>query len=139
MFKKIFSLSIICFLSLLVSANIALAQTGGNIENTGTGGNIANDSSSGGVQTVELKNPLERAGVTNVPQLIGKIIDALLGIVGSLSLIMFIYGGFTWMMAAGNQNQVEKGRNILVWAIIGLIVIFSSYSLVHFILKSVAQ
>jgi hypothetical protein len=43
------------------------------------------------------------------------------------------------MLAAGNDKQVEKGRNILTWAIIGLVVIFSSYSLVSFILKSVSK
>jgi uncharacterized membrane protein YjfL (UPF0719 family) len=43
------------------------------------------------------------------------------------------------MLAAGNDSQVQKGKNILLWAVIGLVVIFASYSLVHFILKSVAQ
>jgi hypothetical protein len=139
MLKKILLSSIFCFLFFLVSANITMAETGGNIESTGTGGNIVSDSSSGSNNTVSLKNPLENAGVTDVPTLIGKIIDALLGVVGSLALIMFIYGGFTWMLAAGNDSQVQKGKNILLWAVIGLVVIFASYSLVHFILKSVAQ
>jgi hypothetical protein len=66
-----------------------MAETGGNIESTGTGGNIVSDSSSGSNNTVSLKNPLENAGVTDVPTLIGKIIDALLGVVGSLALILF--------------------------------------------------
>jgi len=36
-----------------------------------------------------------------------------------------IYGGFNWMTAAGNAEKVEKGKQILVWATIGLIVIFT--------------
>ncbi|MFA5248569.1 MAG: pilin [Patescibacteria group bacterium] len=94
---------------------------------------------SGSEALVGLTNPLQNAGVNNVPQLIGKIINALLGLVGSLALIMFIYGGFTWMLAAGNDANVKKGRDILTWATIGLVVIFASYSLVHFIIKSIAQ
>ena len=83
---------------------------------------------------VTLTNPLGE-GVT--PQIfIGKIIKAILGIVGSLALVMFIYGGFNWMTAAGNAEKVEKGKQILLWATIGLIVIFTSYALVKFVFTS---
>lgn len=78
-----------------------------------------------------LTNPLK---VDTPQELIGQIINALLGIVGSLALLMFIYGGFVWMTAAGSQEKVTLGRNILVWATIGLITIFASYSLVNFII-----
>ena len=84
-----------------------------------------------------LDNPL---GADVTPQtFIGGIIRAILGIVGSLALVMFIYGGFIWMTAAGNAEQVARGRNILVWATIGLIVIFTSYALVRFVLFDVIQ
>lgn len=69
--------------------------------------------------------------------LIGRIIKGVLGLVGSLALAMFIYGGFTWMLAAGNPSSVEKGKQILIWATIGLIVIFSSYALVQFVFVDV--
>lgn len=88
---------------------------------------------SGSGETVSLSNPL---GDNVTPQiLIGRVINAVLGIVGSLALLMFIYGGLTWMTAAGNSDKVEKGKNILLWATIGMVVIFSSYSLVKFIIE----
>ena len=81
-----------------------------------------------------LDNPL---GTNITPQIfIGKIIRAILGIVGSLALVMFIYGGFNIMTAAGTAEKVEKGKQILVWATIGLIVIFTSYALVKFVFTS---
>ncbi|MBU1987477.1 MAG: pilin [Patescibacteria group bacterium] len=81
-----------------------------------------------------LENPLK----TDSPQaLIGKIINAALGIVGSLALVMFIYGGFMWMMAGGNAERVQKGKDTLVWAALGLVIIFSSYALVRFVLKAI--
>lgn len=83
---------------------------------------------------ITLNNPL---GTDVSPQtFIGRIINAILGIVGSLALAMFIYGGFTWMTAAGNSEKVEKGKQILLWATIGLVVIFTSYALVRFVLLS---
>ncbi len=83
---------------------------------------------------VTLTNPL---GTDVTPQIfIGRIIKAILGVVGSLALLMFIYGGFNWMTAAGSPEKVEKGKQILLWATIGLIVIFTSYALVKFVFTS---
>lgn len=85
--------------------------------------------SSGGVVT--LNPPI--ANATNPNILIGKVIQAVLSIVGSLALLMFVYGGLTWMMAAGNNERVQKGKDILMWATVGLVVIFSAYAAVRFI------
>jgi hypothetical protein len=87
------------------------------------------------LQTVSLNNPL--GNVTTPQQLIGKVISAVLGIVGSLALLMFIFGGLTWMTAAGNEKKVTQGRDILMWAAVGLIVIFISYAAVRFLLGEV--
>ena len=89
----------------------------------------------GSTPDTNLVNPLK--GINSVPELVRQIINAALSIVGSLALIMFIYGGFVWMLAAGNEQAVEKGKNILLWATIGLVVIFASYSLVNFLITSI--
>jgi hypothetical protein len=81
---------------------------------------------------VTLVNPIDE---DNPNVVIGKIIAAILGIVGSLALLMFVYGGLTWMTAAGNKDRVTKGKDVLVWATLGLVVIFSSYALINFILS----
>ena len=83
-----------------------------------------------------LTNPLGDS--VNTPQaLIGKIINAVLGIVGSLALLMFVYGGLTWMTSSGSQEKVKKGRDIIVWSAIGLAIIFASYGLVRVLLNYV--
>lgn len=91
------------------------------------------DSGTTGGSSANLTNPIN---ANSVPELVGNIINVALSIVGSLALIMFIYGGFTWMLAAGNEQAIEKGKNILTWATIGLVVIFASYSLVNFIINT---
>ena len=89
-------------------------------------------STAGETQTVTLENPL---GATVTPQaLIGRVINAVLGIVGSLALAMFIYGGLVWMTSAGSPEKVQKGKDVLIWAALGLIIIFASYALVNFVI-----
>ena len=50
---------------------------------------------------------------------------------------MFIYGGLVWMTAAGSNEKVQKGKDILIWATVGLVIIFTSYALVRFVLVDV--
>ena len=80
----------------------------------------------------ELANPL---GVTKIPDLIGKIIQGALGVVGSLALLMFIYGGLTWMTSGGNEEKIKKGKQILVWAVFGIVIIFTSYSILNLVFE----
>lgn len=85
-----------------------------------------------------LPNPLG-AGMDTPQKLIGRIINAVLGVVGSLALLMFVYGGITWMTSSGNQEKVKKGRDIIVWSAIGLIIIFSAYGLTRVLIEGVAR
>ena len=96
----------------------------------------------GSTEPVKLINPLggttaKPAGTTDIPVLLGNIISSVLGVIGSLALVMFIYGGATWMLSAGNQERVTKGKQILIWATVGIIIIFSAYALVKFVLTTV--
>lgn len=82
-----------------------------------------------------IDNPLGDSEEARDPRkLLGRIIGAVLGIIGSLALAIFVFGGFTWMTAAGNEDKIKKGRDMIVWAVFGLAVIFLSYVLVEFIL-----
>lgn len=90
-----------------------------------------------GGPVVGFTNPICRPGEPCTPQIIvGNIIRATLGIVGSIALLMFIIGGFTWMLAQGNTEKVKKAREIMIWAGLGLLVIFASYIIVNFIIRS---
>lgn len=82
-------------------------------------------------------NPLAASGITTPQQFIGKIINSLLGIVGSIALLMFIYGGFIILTASGNEKAYGEGKNIIMWAALGLVVIFFSYGMVKFVFGAI--
>ena len=88
-------------------------------------------------QTVNLANVSPVSTTLSVSVIIGNSIKVLLGIVGSIALIMFIYGGMYMLTSHGNPEMVKKGKEVLIWAIIGLIVIFGSYIFVNFILTGI--
>lgn len=88
---------------------------------------------------VVLPNPLidkqTKANLT-VQQIIGSAIKVFLGIVGSVALVMFFYGGYLWLISGGSSDRIKKGKETLVWATIGLIVIFSSGILVKTVINA---
>ena len=88
-------------------------------------------------KTVQLPNPLK--GQDDIPTLVGNIINYVLGILGVLALVMFIYGGLMWMTSEGAPDKIKKGKDTLIWAILGLVLIFFSYALLDFILKALQQ
>ncbi|MCF6276281.1 MAG: hypothetical protein L3J07_00355 [Candidatus Magasanikbacteria bacterium] len=70
---------------------------------------------------------------------IAKIIRVFLGLLGIIALSIIIYGGFTIMTSAGNEEKVATGKKILVNAVIGLVIILSSFAITQFVLSSLQK
>lgn len=67
------------------------------------------------------------------------VTNIILGLVGSLTLLMFIYGGFSFIMAAGSSEKVSKAKGILTAAVVGLVIVFSSYLIIKFVLGALGR
>jgi len=66
-----------------------------------------------------------------------KIIQWSLGGLGLFAVIMVIWGGYGWMMAAGNEEKIKKAKAILSYAIIGLIIILLAWAMVSFVFNTI--
>lgn len=74
-------------------------------------------------------------GITDPNDLIARIIKIIIGLSGTLALIMFIYGGITFMISGGQQKQIKAGANAMIYSAGGLILIFASYIIVNQLLS----
>ncbi|MBT4071603.1 MAG: hypothetical protein HOE80_02670, partial [Candidatus Magasanikbacteria bacterium] len=90
----------------------------------------ASNSTYDGPKTVKLDNPLATdcpegkvCKDLSIPELTGKIVRYLLGIIGAVVFVVFFIGGFFWMTSAGNPEKVKKGSSTMLYAVIGLFVI----------------
>jgi len=99
------------------------------------GSNSDTSGSSGGTAQA-LQNPLG-SGMVNPAIILGNVINAALGLVGSLALAVFIFGGFMWVTSAGNDEKIKKGKDMIMWATLGLAVIFASYAMVTFVIGAI--
>lgn len=80
-----------------------------------------------------LVNPLN---VETVPALVSNILSIAIGMIGALALLIFIYGGLIWLTSAGVPAKIQAGKDAMKWAAIGLVIVFTSYALVSFVLKA---
>lgn len=88
----------------------------------------------------DLTNVAGAAGVgqqQELPVLVGRIINIVLGFIGILLIAYFIYAGFLWMTAGGNEENVTKAKTIIKNAIIGLIITVAAFAITNFVLGSV--
>ncbi len=68
--------------------------------------------------------------------LIGTIIGYVLAFVGVIFFGIMVYGGFLWMTARGAGDQVKKAKDMIEQAAIGIVIVFISYVVTNFVLKT---
>ena len=85
--------------------------------------------------THALTNPL---GSTDLRVVIGYIIKALLGLSGAIALFVFVWSGIMMMLAAGSPEKIKTAKASLTWATIGLVVIFTAYTLVYTLITALS-
>ncbi|HBW74253.1 MAG: hypothetical protein UX10_C0007G0021 [Candidatus Magasanikbacteria bacterium GW2011_GWA2_45_39] len=58
-----------------------------------------------------------------------------LAIIGAVAFLFFIYGGVMLLISAGEAERVKKGRDVIMGAIIGILIVFGAQMLVRFVIQ----
>ena len=77
-----------------------------------------------------------KLGTCSVCDLIGVAVKAgviILEFIGALALLFFIFGGFVWLTSGGEKEKINKGKNILKNAVIGMFIVLFAYGGVNMI------
>lgn len=82
---------------------------------------------------------LGSSGSIGIPEFLGSFAGAALALSGSIFLFLIIYGGIIIMTAAGDTTKIKKGKDIIVWAIIGVLILGSAYALTTFVFSLFKQ
>ncbi|MDD4352125.1 MAG: pilin [Candidatus Gracilibacteria bacterium] len=67
---------------------------------------------------------------TDIQEIASNFINWILGFVGLIAVIMFIYAGFLYLTAGGNDENTGKAKKIMMYTIIGIILIMLAYTIV---------
>lgn len=98
--------------------------------------NQDNVDSGGGIDLKKESKNLSLLKANSVTEFSGSLISYFIGILGTIALVVMIYGGLMWMFAMGNSGREEKAKEIVFWGALGVIVILSSYAVVNFVFEA---
>lgn len=98
---------------------------------------LVSASSAHAIQGPNLTNPL--AGEADFGRILNTIINGLLLFAGAVAVLFLIIGGFRYVVSAGNPDQVEGAKKTILYAILGLIIIFIAFVLVQVLLGTVLR
>lgn len=63
-------------------------------------------------------------------EIIPKAIKLTLALVGTVSVIVFVYAGVMLVISQGNEEELKKFKEMITWSLIGLVFIVASYAIV---------
>lgn len=78
----------------------------------------------------------EEDGENSFSTIVTRVINIFSVLIGSISVIMIIIGGFRYIISGGDQNSVTAAKNTIMYAIIGLVVVLFSQVIVRFVLTN---
>lgn len=76
---------------------------------------------------------------SNLPQLIGRVIQGFLSFLGIIFMGYIIYGGSLWITARGEEEKITRAKAIIRGSVIGLIIVLAAYAITSFILYRVVS
>lgn len=88
-------------------------------------------------QDPDVSNELKEIAGCNTTQradtVANNIIKIVSGLLGLLAVVVMIYGGFTFLTSTGDASKVAKGKKIILYGVIGLIVSLMAFAIVSFV------
>lgn len=82
---------------------------------------------------------VDKTNINTLTDYIGNIVSVALGLLGTIFIILFVYAGYTWMMAAGNVEKVTKAKDTLRAAVLGLVITAAVYAIWIFIFAKIVK
>ncbi|MFB6181285.1 MAG: hypothetical protein ABEJ24_00090 [Candidatus Magasanikbacteria bacterium] len=96
-----------------------------------------------GGQGSVLSNAAKEAGYepkktdeTTFAQQAGRIVKGAMSFLGIIFTVLMVYGGFLWMTARGNEDQVDRAQRIVTNSVIGLILAVGAFSLSNWVVET---
>jgi len=71
-----------------------------------------------------------------LPDIIKKIVNLLLYVIGAVAVIMIVVGGIKYVVSNGDSSAVTSAKNTIFYAVIGIVVAILAYAIVNFVITS---
>jgi TRAP-type C4-dicarboxylate transport system permease small subunit len=94
-----------------------------------------------------MKDIITRFAINTIPDQVGSdndlennVINILNGVIGVLSfvcVVVIIIGGVTYMTSSGDAGKVKKGKDTILYGVIGLVICVLAFAIVNFVISNI--
>jgi hypothetical protein len=131
---KSFSLPVIMLLTFLAPSLVPISVYAAGGCTSGIANNVSSGATSAaGGGTIDCSST--NVDSNSIGTLAANVVKIFSIIVGAVSVIMIIYGGFRYITSGGDSGRVGNAKNTLIYAIIGLLIVALAQLIVHFVLN----
>jgi len=91
---------------------------------------------------VDLEAFAQQAGFAtgvDITIVIARLIRTFISILGIVAVVFILYGGWLWMTSKGEPEKLRKAQQTIINAIIGLVLVLSSFAIAQFVLNSLGD
>lgn len=74
-----------------------------------------------------------------VGKTLNNIINSIVGVLGLVCVIVMIVGGVTYMTSGGDAGKVKKGKDTILYGLIGLVICALAFVIVNFVIVNVLK
>ena len=74
---------------------------------------------------------------TNLVGSVTTILNAVIGVLGLVCVVVMIIGGVTYMTSSGDAAKVKKAKDTILYGLIGLIVCVLAFAIVNFVISNI--
>ncbi len=75
---------------------------------------------------------------TNLTKIVQTIINTITYVIGIIAVIMIILGGISYATSQGDAAKVKKGKDTILYGIIGLVIAILAYAIINFVLQALS-
>lgn len=68
-----------------------------------------------------------------IPVVFGNVVSAALMFVGTVAVFLIVYAGIRFVTSGGDPKKVQAARQIITYALVGLVLVLSSFAIIYFI------
>ncbi len=79
--------------------------------------------------------PFSKPVQGDLPSLLNRVVNILITLIASVSIIFIIIGGFRLAFSQGQSEAVTSGKKTITWAIVGLIVALLAFAIVRIVVS----
>lgn len=86
-------------------------------------------------QDVRTPSKLRGGGFTNISDAISSIFNIAITVAGVIFVLLFLIGGIQYLAAAGNEDNTNKAKKLLIDAVVGLVIVVVAWAVGTYVLS----